>query len=108
MALTKTLTREGDLPVADAYLKIVQLDIQAYGDKDQARIHVATYLDKATADANGARIGSVVESFMPSIDKSKNVMEQAYVFLKTTPDLSDAADALEAAPVDAPVMDVTP
>ena len=54
---------------------------------------ISLFLDKASRDADSAPLITSSISFQLDILSSKNFVEQAYDFLKTTTDLAGAVDA---------------
>lgn len=86
MALTKQVTLKsnfGDDVVFDnAYVKIGAL----YGNNDSLRIEVNVHKNKG-----GVILDRSQFYFTPTLD-GKNFIAQAYQFLKTLPEFSDATD----------------
>ncbi len=94
MALTKTLTRESDVPVPDAYRKITDVTVQAHGLTVLAKYIVSTYLDKETSDAAGKVLDQV--SFdCEIVDKTGNIYAALYADVKARPELDGAVDVLD-------------
>jgi hypothetical protein len=94
MALGLTLELDSGVTVNSAYHKIVQMTVRAVGTACSAYLEVNTYVDQTKAN-NAAPPVLVRTYLMPEFDEtddSQTAAAQAYVYLKTLPDFSGAAD----------------
>ena len=94
MALQLTIDLDSGLTATDAYHKIVQMTVQAFGLGATAILEVRTYVNSTMADANGIPVLSRIYE-MGDFDKTDDAVSaasQAYTFLKTLPDFTGAID----------------
>lgn len=76
---------------SNCYWKIA-LDNGIEGGKNNLRGRLLCYKDKATADTNSGEYSGFGFEFTPDLESSDNFIKQAYEYLKTLPEFSDATD----------------
>ena len=75
----------------NCYWKI-PLDDGINGGKELLRCRILCYKDNATADNNSNEYSGFNFEFIPDLNSDSNFIAQAYDYLKTLPDFSDAVD----------------
>lgn len=89
MALSKTITTSHGLEIPNAYIRVDRLG----GNKNNLDIKVSVYVSDQTQNEGYPWVEQYTYSFAPSVETgAENFVKQAYLYLKTLPEFSDAVD----------------
>ena len=89
MALIMNYEHESGMMIENAYYKVTNVS----GGKNYLFVDCEIFLNKTSSDEGKAPLGHISQAFKPSVEKgATNFIEQAYIYLKTLPELEKAID----------------
>lgn len=91
MALILKKELESGLILEEAYCKVEEIN----ANKEKMNFYLSTYLNKEARDNNKAPLETRFYSCNHNVLVNKNSIRQAYMYLKSLEDFSEAIDDLE-------------
>jgi hypothetical protein len=79
------------LILEEAYLKITSVGLNA--KNGECFIHLEYFCNKTSSEENKNSLKQYSDSFLPN-DPNGNLRQQAYLYLKTLPEFSNATDCI--------------